>query len=118
MTTDVTASKTPSCWWTRTRSRHQHVAAISPSTSRKLIYTIWVLIFLAQVTFLYYITHPGHHYSLQQPQPRKLLVHHDVVNNPAVHSSQAYHQPGDADLDTIYEEDKRKVHTGPNPLHN
>ncbi|KAL9679075.1 hypothetical protein QQ045_016929 [Rhodiola kirilowii] len=117
----VTVTKTPSCWWrSRSRQQEQHVAAW-----RTLICCFCVLIILAQITLLYSMsssTHISGHHTLL-PQPRKLLLLHDA--NSAAHlsqSSKTHHQPvlniDNEDLDTIYDEDKRKVHTGPNPLHN
>uniref|UniRef100_A0A7N0UED9 Uncharacterized protein n=1 Tax=Kalanchoe fedtschenkoi TaxID=63787 RepID=A0A7N0UED9_KALFE len=110
------------CWSRSSRSRnlrHQHVAS-----TRLICASFWVLIIIAQITMLYSINcsaHSSGNYILW-PHPRKLLLLRDAAaNSAASHGSATQVNPGrnnDDDSDTIYDADKRKVHTGPNPLHN
>ncbi|KAF9677431.1 hypothetical protein SADUNF_Sadunf08G0107000 [Salix dunnii] len=80
-----------------------------------IIFLFWILLILAQLGLFIAF---GHEETGEQvkSQPRKARFFETQF-----HASPSQDQPSDIDKGdpgTVYEDDKRIIHTGPNPLHN
>lgn len=95
------------------------------SATEGLILLLWVILLLAQTTTSVFGSHNSGHEStgrLISSPPRKAPFHHRVsfhapLSTPSREFFAGIHGGGDP-ADKLYGEDKRIVHTGPNPLHN
>ncbi|CAK7326746.1 unnamed protein product [Dovyalis caffra] len=80
-----------------------------------IIFLFWVLLILAQLGFLLSVHEETG--KLVKSLPRKVRF----SETQSFHGPPTHDQPVDIDgrdPDTVYEDDKRIIHTGPNPLHN
>ncbi|KAK2635405.1 hypothetical protein Ddye_030197 [Dipteronia dyeriana] len=73
---------------------------------------IWVILIFSQLSLVFALLH--HDQSFKSP-PRKARFFHSTDND-----DESFHAPPtmEKDPDSLYEDDKRIIHTGPNPLHN
>ncbi|KAK4842768.1 hypothetical protein QYF36_027384 [Acer negundo] len=73
---------------------------------------IWVILIFSQLSLVFALLH--HDQSIKSP-PRKARFFHSTDDN-----DESFHAPPnmEKDPDSLYEDDKRIIHTGPNPLHN
>ncbi|KAJ7942988.1 CLAVATA3/ESR (CLE)-related protein 16 [Quillaja saponaria] len=102
----------------RTRERRLFGAKIA-------IFFMWVILILALLSLLLSI-HDEKSHSIKSLQPgrKTRFLSKAFLHTPSSpYSSNKFQTKdgdgdGDADADTLYGEDKRVVHTGPNPLHN
>lgn len=80
-----------------------------------IIFLFWILLILAQLGLLIAFGHEETG-KLVKSLPRKARFFETWF-----HAPPSQDQPldiGKGDPDTVYEDDKRIIHTGPNPLHN
>ncbi|KAK9063686.1 hypothetical protein SSX86_017557 [Deinandra increscens subsp. villosa] len=88
------------------------------------IFFIWVMLILTHLSFSsgHHHHHHHHHRSSSLPSSRKAMVFKKqfhaanvtVSSQPPVGKS----ANGDQEANNVFDEDKRIIHTGPNPLHN
>ncbi|KAJ0260841.1 CLAVATA3/ESR [Hirschfeldia incana] len=93
--------------------------------SREHITTVAFIILLLLFLFLYAkassssspagIHHHSTHGSLKKPRVFDPKPHHDLNDNAASRGSRIYTNEGGVN---VFEDGKRRVFTGPNPLHN
>ncbi|KDP38067.1 hypothetical protein JCGZ_04710 [Jatropha curcas] len=91
-----------------------------------VVFLLWVILVAAQLGFFYAVHEETGKLVIIKSLPRKLKLleiqskttsFHVPSPNPVVKSSSSL-STKDADGDLTYENDKRIIHTGPNPLHN
>ncbi|XVF02856.1 hypothetical protein REPUB_Repub04eG0210600 [Reevesia pubescens] len=89
------------------------------SGARAALFFLWIILIFSQL-ILHFALHEEasstDHQSFRSP-PRKVRFFDNTASFHAPSSSSQFAE-NEGDPDTIYGDDKRIVHTGPNPLHN
>ncbi|KAF8090576.1 hypothetical protein N665_0472s0009 [Sinapis alba] len=81
---------------------------------------LWGILFFSQFCLSSSAISPDQHYHQPFPSPRKVGRFHKTASFQPPRASVSFMSPRreEENIDDVYNDDKRLVHTGPNPLHN
>ncbi|KAF8096284.1 hypothetical protein N665_0313s0050 [Sinapis alba] len=81
---------------------------------------LWGILIFAQFNLSTSAFSPDQYYHQPYPSPRKVGLFHKTASfqSPRASVSFTSQRQEEENRDDVYKDDKRFVHTGPNPLHN
>ncbi|CAH2045894.1 unnamed protein product [Thlaspi arvense] len=81
---------------------------------------LWGILIFAQIGLSSSALSPDQYYHQSYPSPRKAGPFHETASFRSPRASVSFTGPRreEENRDDVYKDDKRLVHTGPNPLHN
>ncbi|GMY18616.1 CLAVATA3/ESR (CLE)-related protein 16-like [Fagus crenata] len=88
------------------------------TTSSSAIFLLWVILIFTQISLCFAADHEETGWFIRSPPRRERFSETPLFHAPSSSISPGQAVATNGDSDTIYGDDKRVIHTGPNPLHN